>query len=448
MVRRYVYIGLAGIYVLAFLVRVDVLVRAEAAETLALYAGKTVSVEGVVVNDPESRATSLHAYMRVSRVSGEAAEGTLLVLLPREAALLYGDTVRVRGEVSLPEVFETDTGRIFNYPGYLRVRGVSALMRYGTLEYVEAGGVSLQGTLFSIKHFFKRSLERVFPEPNASLLEGVLLGERRGLPEELTNAFTISGLIHVVVLSGYNITIVSEAVLRSLAFLPPAASYSVGAVFIVLFALMTGAGATTVRATIMGLIAILARVVGRPAAALRALALAALLMALWNPLVVLYDPSFVLSVLATFGLITLSPSVERLLGWVPARFGLRSIAASTIAVQLYILPALLYMTGVLSFVAFPANVLALPVVPFAMLFGFGASVLGLLHPMLGAPLAVATNVLLEWMMIVARTAEAVPYAATVVPTFPLGVAGALYVPLTLFAVRMYIGEVNSVKKNP
>lgn len=439
---RILFVLVLGAYVAALLVRVDVLLRHEAADTLVRYAGESVLVEGKVVNDPERRDTSTHAYVSVSSVKGESARGTLLAILPREVALEYGDTVTVRGEIALPEEFETNAGRVFDYPSYLRVRGVFAMLRQGTVESVKTGGWSMQRFLYTTKHTFERSLERMFPEPENALLEGVLLGERRGVPQELTDAFITSGLIHVVVLSGYNISIVSEAALRAMSFLPPTIGYSLGAVFIVFFAIMTGAGATTVRACIMGLIAILARVLGRPSAALRALAVAALAMIMWNPLVALYDPSFILSVLATFGLITMSPRVERWLKWVPnfRYFDVRSIAASTIAVQIYVLPALLYITGVLSFFALPANVLALPVVPLAMLAGFFAGLLGFIHPVLGMPLMLCARALLDWMMFVANTAHALPYASTVVKAFPLWVAVAAYVPLTLLALRWYRNE--------
>lgn len=201
----------------------------------------------------------------------------------------------------------------------------------------------------------------------------------------------------------------------------------------ILFAIMTGGAATTVRACIMGLIAILGQYLRRPSAALRALVLAALGMVLWNPPTLIYDPSFILSVLATFGLITLSPTVEKYLWFVPEKFQLRSIASSTLSVQLFVLPALLYITGILSFVALPANLLALPVVPFAMLFGFLAGLLGLIHPLLGVPLYLIAEVPLQWMIGVATLAQALPFSSTTIPPYPVWVAVGIYIPLTLAA---------------
>ena len=420
--------------------RTEVFVAGEAAGSLAPYAGKERVVEGVVVNDPERRETSLHAYVQVHTIDGREARGTLLAILARESKLGYGDSVRIEGDITLPESFETGTGHIFDYPGYLRARGISAMMRYGSVTEVEAGGFSLRGVLFDIKHVFERSLERMLPEPDASLMEGMLIGERRGIPEDINNAFIIAGLIHIVVLSGYNISIVAEQVLRLFGlFARKKVALVLGAVAIVLFVVMVGGGATAVRAGVMGLIAILARVVNRPALALRALALAAAGMVLWNPAVLLYDPSFILSVLATFGLITLSPWAERYVGFIPEfkKFSLRSIAATTIGVQIFILPALLYYTGIFSVWALPANLLALPLVPFAMLSGFITGVIGLLSSFLALPFTLLAHLIVEWLMLVATLAAAMPLSSFTVAAFPAWVAALIYVPLTFFAIYRY-----------
>jgi len=265
-----------------------------------------------------------------------------------------------------------------------------------------------------------------------------LLGEKRGMPDALNHAFIVSGLVHVVVLSGYNISVVAEWVMRALAFLPQALGLSLGGAVIVLFALMTGGSSTAVRACLMSLVAILGRYLQRPTSAMRSLLAAAVAMALWNPLSTLYDPSFILSVLATFGLITLSSTVENKLKWLPEKFGVRSIAASTISVQIYVLPALLYFTGVLSFVSLPANILALPVVSLAMLLSFIAGMLALISPILAFLPGVAADLLLRWMIFVAQTATAIPFSSTIVAQFSPWIIAACYVPLTALAIHLYL----------
>ena len=210
----------------------------------------------------------------------------------------------------------------------------------------------------------------------------------------------------------------------------------------ILFAFMTGAGAATVRALAMGIIALLARYWRRPTVALRALAVAASAMVLWTPQALLHDSGFILSVLATFGLITLSPWIDKkFLTWGILSHkrlgGLREFAVSTTAVQLFVLPVLLYFSGVLSFVSVPANVLALPVVSAAMLFGFIAGLLGFLSPALGFLPALVSDLLLKWMMFVANTAAALPFGSVTIGEFSPLFLIVVYIPLTWFAIKKY-----------
>ena len=422
--------------------RVSIFLQNEAAQTLPHFIGKSVMVVGRVSDDPDKRETSLHLTIEVQTVGSSSVSGGLLALVPRESHVLYGDVVTMRGVLEAPKAFETGTGHTFDYPNYLRVRGISTEMSRATLVKSTSTSASLQGALFWLKHTFEASLDRLFAEPQNALLQGILLGERRGIPKDMIQKFVDSGLVHVVVLSGYNISIVSEGVFRALSFLPRTAGFISGGFTMILFALLVGGGATTLRALIMAGIALLARYMHRSAIALRSLAVAAVGMALWNPLIVLYDPSFILSVGATFGLITLSPWVEsrlsRLKLFSNQRFlGARSIAASTIAVEIFILPALLYFSGVLSLLSVPANVLALPVVPAAMLLGFLAGLLGLISPLLGFIPMLGADALLRWMLLVTTTAASIPFGVAVIPQFSGWIVLACYIPLTWFAILKY-----------
>ena len=400
------------------------------------FAGRMSVVEGTVADDPDARATSVRVPIEVSIINGTPSSGKLLAVLPRDTDLQYGDAVSVRGVPEEPQSFETNTGRTFDYPGYLRARGILVVIQHAVLRESTQGGVSVLRTLYQIKHSFERALQRVMQEPMTSLMEGFLLGEKSGLPQMLTQAFVVAGLIHVVVLSGYNIGVVSEWTLRFFAlFLRRRVALATTAIVIVLFALMAGGGMATIRAMLMGLIAILGRYLPRPALALRSLCVAVVLMLLWNPLVV-FDAGFVLSVLATLGIITLGNRVELWLWWLKKGI-VRSTAATTIAVQLFVLPALLYYTGVLSFVSVPVNIIFLPFVPLAMLLGFITGMLALIHPFVALVPAFAADTLLRAMIWLAEVSAALPQGSAIVPAFPAWLAVVVYLPLCAWAMRCY-----------
>ena len=117
----------------------------------------------------------------------------------------------------------------------------------------EGDGGSVRSILFAVKSAFMSRIQSLLPEPHSSLLGGILLGAKESLGRAVLDDFRIVGLIHIVVLSGYNVTLVAEAIMRALSFFPRAFGMAFGAGSIVLFAILTGAGATVVRASTMAL---------------------------------------------------------------------------------------------------------------------------------------------------------------------------------------------------
>jgi len=149
-----------------------------------------------------------------------------------------------------------------------------------------------------------RSIEAVIPEPQVGLAEGLLLGVKQALGDELEVVFRKTGIIHIVVLSGYNVMLVVIFITYVLSYvLPYRARVPFGILAIVCFAVLVGLSATVVRASIMASLILFARATGRTYAVMRALCFAGVIMVLINPYLLVYDVGFQLSFLATLGLI-------------------------------------------------------------------------------------------------------------------------------------------------
>ena len=159
---------------------------------------------------------------------------------------------------------------------------------------------------------------------------------------------------------------------------------------------MAGAGASVVRATLMGMLVVLARATGRPYAGGLALVTAGALMVWFNPRLLVFDLGFQLSFLATLGLFYGTPLMSRGLKFLPTNFGLREIASISAGAILFTSPWLAYSFGQLSLVALPANILVVPTVEITMLFGFVMAVFGLIHLPVAWPIAWLTDWLLIW----------------------------------------------------
>lgn len=409
--------------------------------------GAQVSLTGEVVRDVDRRERSAQVSVRVDEINGERVEGHLQAIVDRSSGIEYGDTITLNGILRLPQPFETETGKEFDYPGYLRAKGVGAVMTYPKVSFESHAGFTFFGALYNIKHALEHSIERTLPEPAGGLLEGILLGNRAALGEALYTIFIIAGLVHIVVLSGYNLTIVAEALMRSASRLPKKIALLIGASGIIFFALMVGAEATVVRASIIALIVIAARALHRKNDAMRALALACALMVLHNPLILTADPSFILSFLAAFGLMTFSPALEKYLEWVPERFGVRGVMSATLATQAFVFPALIFYTGRLSLVALPANLLALPLIPPAMFFGFITSLVGLVHSYAALPFMIPAWALLSLIISIAKTAASIPSAAVSTVGLQTPLIFLLYMVLVPFALWAFRKRGEYTKKH-
>lgn len=389
------------------------------------FTGKEVVVKGIISDEPDKRESGVRLTARMEEISlgGRALKDNL----PKVAVSVdfypewrYGDYVELTGILKKPKNFATESGREFNYISYLAKDGIYYEVARPRLKLIEHGrGSFVKEALFSVKKSFMEKISKVVPEPEASLLGGLLLGAKESLGKEILDDFRKVGLIHIVVLSGYNITIVADTIMRVFSFLPRTLPIIFGGGSIILFAVMTGGSATVVRASIMSLIVILGKATGRMHNAALTLFIAAFLMLLHNPRILAFDPSFQLSFLATLGLIYLSPVLEKYFHFIPGKWQLKELFLSTVSTQIFVMPLILYNSGNFSAVALPVNLLVLALVPLTMLLGFLTGVLGFISGTLSLFFGLLTSSLLYYDLKVVEFFSSLSFASFNIPNFPL-----------------------------
>ncbi len=353
----------------------------------------------------------------------------VLLSVPIYPEFKYGDKVKTEITLKEPENIESDDGRTFDYKGYLRVRGIWYTASFAKVTLVSSGhGSIVKSTLFNIKHAFTNSLNNALPEPESSFMAGLLLGTKQSLGKDLLAEFQRTGTSHVVVLSGYNIAIVATSIMSLLAFLPKNVSFSFGVVSIILFTILSGGGASAWRAAIMVLVALFAKKMNRDYKVGRVFGFTIIVMLAPNPLLLVFDPSFQLSVLATIGIIFVSPIVALYFTRIPEKFGLREVVSATIATQITVLPFLIYNTGIVSLVSLPVNALILGTIPITMLFGFITGIVGLISLYLSFIPALPSYILLWYQLTIVHLGAILPFGAITLPAFSL-----------VFLVLVYLG---------
>jgi competence protein ComEC len=334
--------------------------------------------------------------------------------------LKYGDKINFEGILEKPENFITDQGKEFDYINYLRKDGISYVVRYPVVEVVSHNnGNFIRSSLFYVKEKFLNKMNLAISEPESLLMGGLILGEKASFNEALRQSFVDTGTIHIVALSGYNVTIVAEWIMKIFSSFPKNIGLGAGIFSILLFVLMTGGSSTAVRAGIMASLALFARLIGRNYDVTRALILAGIIMILINPFILVFDVSFQLSFIATIAVIFFAPRIEKYFLWITPRFKLRDIISVTCAAYIFVLPFILYKMGNLSLVALPANALILPFIPFTMILGFLTGFTGIIWYVFAIPFGALSYVLLHYELSIINFFSNIPFAAISVPNFPL-----------------------------
>lgn len=295
----------------------------------------------------------------------------VLVKASKQNNYFYGDKVSIKGDFQIPEVFENDNGIIFDYKNFLLKDDITHIIFYPEIEILQKSELrDFKYYIFYFKNYFIKKSRIIFTKETSSLVLGILFGLEDSFDQELENNFRRTGLIHILVLSGFNLTIIAYFIFKLLGFLHRRYRYLISLILIWIFVIMVGFGATVVRAGIMITIFIFGKLLYRNSASINALVLAASIMILLKPMILLYDPSFQLSFIATFGLISFYKYIEKFFRFLPEKFSLKEIIVSNISVQIMIIPLLIYLMGEFSVISLIPNILVLPIIPVFMLVSF------------------------------------------------------------------------------
>lgn len=395
-------IGVVGLVLLAGSLRFQLSVEKN---NLSQFYDQDVVVSGVIVEEPDIRSDKIYLTLGKLSVNDQHISDKILVSVYPYRNFNYGDRLVIEGEMLEPMVFED-----FNYKNYLSRFGIDAVMYYPDVEIQASDqGNKIKSSLLLVKQKFVANLTNVLPEPQNAFLGGLLVGQKRSIPENLTNEFNKTGTSHIVALSGFNIAIIIFALDWALVRFGRRTSLLANTGVILCFVILTGASSSVIRAAVMGAMILTAKNIGRLFHPTNALVSVCAVMLIINPKLLLFDVGFQLSFLALAGLVYLMPILSKVFSFVPRFF--KEFLVATLAAQIFTLPVLLYNFDQLSLIAPITNVLVLPIVPPTMLFGFLTGLAGFIWEPIASILAWPTWTLLSYIIQVIHWTASIPYAA-------------------------------------
>jgi len=386
---------------------------------LIKFNNKEVVFEGVVSSDPERGDSKTQIMVNILKA------GRVLVFTDKYSPVKFNDTVRIKGIIKIPEKLDN-----FDYQGYLAKDGVSVIISFPEIEIIKSKS-SFVGQIYDFKKVLGEKIRDNLSPKLSPILEAMILGNDQKMDKETKNKLSVSGLSHVIAISGSHIVIFSAMLFEVLLFLGLWRKQALfGSIFFTLFyVFLVGMPASGVRAGIMVGLLFLAQLISRQSFNLRTLVIAASAMLFFNPLLLKFDLGFQLSFMAVLGIILTGPFFNQ---WLDTVFRgrlkwLQEIMAMTISAQIFTLPLLISSFGYFSIISLLSNIIVLPITPLLM-------ALGILVPIFGIIVAVPCSILLSYLMWVVDISSQLPFAVLKVD-LPFIVLVIIYLPFLYLAYK-------------
>lgn len=352
--------------------------------------GKAITIEGYVKDDADT-GTANQIVIRLDNIviNNKSMAGVLWISTD-SADIKRGDKLILQGQ--LREGFG-------NFAGVMYRATVNEIIR------PQPGDIARV-----VRDWFADGVRKAVSEPESSLGLGYLVGQRRALPADLALALQIAGLTHVVVASGYNLTILVRLARRLFVKVSKYLSALSAVLMIVSFMAITGISPSMSRAGLVSGLSLAAWYYGRKFHPIILLLVAVAVTVIINPSYAWGDLGWQLSFAAFAGVMIIAPLSQRYLFGEKKPGFIGQVLGETISAQLATAPIIILAFGQFSNVAIVSNLLILPLVPLAMLLTFVAGVGGLVLPTIAVIIGAPATWLLHYMVSVTEYLASLPWA--------------------------------------
>jgi competence protein ComEC len=358
---------------------------------LSSYGGSTVTLNGTLQQDPTLATNGSNVWQ--AELSGiqthsRFLRGNIYATIVSDTELKRGDIVTVKGKM---------------------LEGFGSFQ--GTMYRAELVSVTRPKDPFlAARDSFAAAVRTVMPEPEASLGLGFVVGQKSALPDDLAEQLKTVGLTHIVVASGYNLTILVRFARRLLARRSRYLALAGSIALVLGFILVSGFSASMNRAAVVTVLSLLAWYYGRKFHPVQLIAYVAAVSAFFNPQYVWGDLGWLLSFAAFTGILVIAPIATRVLYAKGREPGAATrLVIETLSAEIMTLPILIVSFGYVPVLALLANVLVAPVIPAAMLFTFIAGVVGWVAPWLTL-LAYPATILIAYVVAIVEKLANVDWA--------------------------------------
>ena len=386
-----------------------------------------ISATAVVIKGP-SEGEYNYKYTVKARTGKYKNKKFIVYINKKNKKLLeYGDLIEIKGEYSAPEVARNYKG--FDYSQYLKTLNI-----YGTIKVEESKIINknqLSPILISINNIKEKMIDnanRNMPKRTANLLLDILIGERDNIQEDIIESFRTANLSHILAVSGAHTSyiILGITYLISKSKTPKRIGYIITIINLLIFIIITGASYSVVRACIMAIVVIGAKICYRKENFFTSICISLIIILIQNPFAI-NDIGLKLSFMGTAGIVIFNKSITNFFIKLKIKQKIAEALSVTFSAQLMIMPITILNFNTISLTFFISNILASPLLGIIIIFGFiSIFISSILNP-ISKILFLILHIFLELLILVSKVTEKIPGSSILVKT-----------PNILFAIVYYI----------
>lgn len=386
-----------------------------------------ISATAVVIKGP-SEGEYNYKYTVKARTGKYKNKKFIVYINKKNKKLLeYGNLIEIKGEYSAPEVARNYKG--FDYSQYLKTLNI-----YGTIKVEESKIINknqLSPILISINNIKEKMIDNAnknMPKRTANLLLGILIGERDNIQEDIIESFRTANLSHILAVSGAHTSyiILGITYLISKSKTPKRIGYIITIINLLIFIIITGASYSVVRACIMAIVVIGAKICYRKENFFTSICISLIIILIQNPFAI-NDIGLKLSFMGTAGIVIFNKSITNFFIKLKIKQKIAEALSVTFSAQLMIMPITILNFNIISLTFFISNILASPLLGIIIIFGFiSIFISSILNP-ISKILFLILHIFLELLILVSKVTEKIPGSSILVKT-----------PNILFAIVYYI----------
>ena len=323
--------------------------------------------------------------------------GRMIIYLERYPEYNMGDEISFDGKLNIPEDFDG-----FEYKNYLFAQEIFFIEYYPKVELIKKFDEDIYIKIASYRKSASEIVKKIFSQPQAGIINAMVLGEKSDLSDETLESFNRTGTRHIIAISGLHMTIIGVLVMFLLLAIGLNRNFAfyLAVLGIGFYVMLVGFPPSAVRASVMSVMILLAVRVGRLSSAGIAIIFAGALMLVFNPNLLRYDTGFQLSFLAVLGIIYIYPKLDFILKRYPDYLKIKTIFLITVSAQIATLPIIISSFGQFSVFSVFANIMILPFVPIVMIGGIISIMAGFVSLSVGQIIAIPVWLILSLQLYV------------------------------------------------